>query len=280
MKECIDFESLIPEYLDGELDTSLCREFEAHIEECPSCKKTLDEMRSLLADISQSAPPVPAELKEGVMSRIAAENSIRRKKHLVTLFGSAAACFVIAVGVMSAIPYLSGNIGGLDKSESFSSTEDAGPGLEYSNTADNYKDAADQDAVEEPSEVAPENWLSQSGNSSVEEENVTFEAEDDAVGALREDPLYESIADGALPDSSVSDLAASADDSLNPGSITSQKGDSAESANEDGGESGDGSDFEKYDGSTDPEEDEGLDYGALFMTRGAAELTEILKNEE
>ena len=33
MKECIDYESLIPEYLDGELEASLCRELEAHIEE-------------------------------------------------------------------------------------------------------------------------------------------------------------------------------------------------------------------------------------------------------
>ena len=86
MKECIDYESLIPEYLDGELETSLCRELEAHIEECPSCKNALEEMRTLLSDISESAHPVPNELKAGVMSRIAAEKSEKKKKILIQTF--------------------------------------------------------------------------------------------------------------------------------------------------------------------------------------------------
>ena len=46
---------------------------------CPSCKNALEEMRTLLSDISESAHPVPNELKAGVMSRIAAEKSAKKK---------------------------------------------------------------------------------------------------------------------------------------------------------------------------------------------------------
>lgn len=267
MKECIEYQSLIPEYLDGELESSLCREFEVHIEECPSCKNALEEMRLLFADISASAHDVPAELKEGVMSRIAADVHLKnkKKKSIIRILGGAAACFVVAVGVMSVLPHLGESIVGNNKSEFYA--EDAAPEcegyFEYSNTSGNFDGVADEDVVEDPSEIAPENTFVQDNGSSSEKEN---EAVGSAPGTF-------------LPDGAVADSAEDEDSTLSAGNTSDIYGDTIESP--DGNESDEKSTLDEV-VTTDLSsyEDVEEDYGTLFMCRGAASLAELLEEEE
>jgi len=43
---CSDFRERLGPYLDGELEESSAREFERHLEDCPSCRSALEEMRT------------------------------------------------------------------------------------------------------------------------------------------------------------------------------------------------------------------------------------------
>ncbi|MBQ3100109.1 MAG: zf-HC2 domain-containing protein [Clostridia bacterium] len=275
MKECIEYQSLIPEYLDGELDSSLCREFEAHIEECPSCKKTLEEMRLLLSDISESAYDAPAELKEGVMSRIAAENSAKKKKKLIRILGGVAACMVVAVGVTSVLPRIGSDI------FNFTNTESADLNGVPEAEAPLIEDftGGDSDAFDDLSEedmVADELYESVKDNSFSQNEDMSIEAEDgnDDIG---------SVIDGApLADSTYGD-----DYEINAGSTTQAPDDPAEKPSGDT-ESSDSEPSKGSDGVEEPvttyssysEDIADIDYGALFMCRGAANLAELLEEEE
>jgi anti-sigma factor RsiW len=42
---CRELFEKLSEYLDGELDPSLCAEAEAHLEDCPPCKEFLESLR-------------------------------------------------------------------------------------------------------------------------------------------------------------------------------------------------------------------------------------------
>ncbi|MDA8139017.1 MAG: zf-HC2 domain-containing protein [Desulfobacteraceae bacterium] len=44
-KQCLDLFARMSEYLDGELDESLCRSMEGHLSGCPACRVCLAELR-------------------------------------------------------------------------------------------------------------------------------------------------------------------------------------------------------------------------------------------
>jgi predicted anti-sigma-YlaC factor YlaD len=45
MKKCAEYLNDLNDYLDGELDESLCAEIEAHVGECRNCKLMIDTLR-------------------------------------------------------------------------------------------------------------------------------------------------------------------------------------------------------------------------------------------
>jgi predicted anti-sigma-YlaC factor YlaD len=45
MKKCPEYLDVLNDYLDGDLDESLCAEIEAHIGECRNCKLMVDTLR-------------------------------------------------------------------------------------------------------------------------------------------------------------------------------------------------------------------------------------------
>ncbi len=44
-KKCLDYISELNDYLDGEIDSSLCAEIDAHIGQCENCRIMVDTMR-------------------------------------------------------------------------------------------------------------------------------------------------------------------------------------------------------------------------------------------
>ncbi len=44
-KKCLDYINELNDYLDGEIDSSLCAEIEAHIGECNNCRIMVDTMK-------------------------------------------------------------------------------------------------------------------------------------------------------------------------------------------------------------------------------------------
>lgn len=268
MKECIDFESVIPEYLDGELEASLCREFEAHIEECPSCKKALEEMRSLISDISESAVDVPAELKEQVMSRIAQENSAKKKKKLIRILGGAAACLAVAVGVTSVLPRVGSNMFDLTNTESDmkGAPEAEAPIIEnLTGGSPGDYDGAEQDAV-----------CDELYESFFEKEDLAEKNDDGYVGSISDgSPLADSM-DGDDFEYNAGSSASS--NSSDPAEKPSGDTEAAASEPNKGSEvvvEGVVTTYSSY-----REDVTDVDYGALFMTRGAASLAELLEEEE
>ena len=258
MKKCIDYEALIPEYLDGELEASLCSEFEAHVEECPSCKKALEEMRKLLADISQTAYPVPDELKSGVMSRIEAEASLKKKKNIIRTLGAVAACFVIAVGVIAVRPYLGENIMDSHRAESLEMAEAPEASQDYELLENEFLPTVNMnDAEKEEPEIYPESAFSKN--------DVEADVNDD--GSL-ENIVGASPVDGELPESADDENAE--DVTGDPGSCTLLDEILTGSVSVDIEEENKGSENEEID----------CDYGALFMTRGAAWLAQQIDEEE
>ena len=64
---CKEIFASLSEYLDGELDASLCEELEGHLGECPPCVRFLDSLRSTVAHL-QSEPS--AEMPEGLREAV------------------------------------------------------------------------------------------------------------------------------------------------------------------------------------------------------------------
>jgi predicted anti-sigma-YlaC factor YlaD len=43
--DCREYFARISEYLDGELDESVCRKIEEHLQDCPQCRDCLDTLK-------------------------------------------------------------------------------------------------------------------------------------------------------------------------------------------------------------------------------------------
>jgi anti-sigma factor RsiW len=45
---CLEIVDQLSDYIDGELEDSLCSELEAHLAECPDCRVMVDTMRKTI----------------------------------------------------------------------------------------------------------------------------------------------------------------------------------------------------------------------------------------
>jgi Anti-sigma-K factor rskA/Putative zinc-finger len=67
------FEMLLGPFVLGELTDDEARELDRHLEECPSCRNDLDELRSADDMLRSAVPGPPPELKDWVLARAGSE---------------------------------------------------------------------------------------------------------------------------------------------------------------------------------------------------------------
>jgi len=97
-----EWEAQLSDYLDEELSPTEQQALERHLEECPSCAATLDDLRRVV-ETARSLPPVePGEqLWQGIEARIAAIDSAARartmRRFAFTLPQLAAASVLLAL---------------------------------------------------------------------------------------------------------------------------------------------------------------------------------------
>ena len=97
---CKYYRLLADEYIEGELTGEEMREFEAHIAECPECRKEFEELRALKEMLANSGEEIPEGLHERIMNRVGVE--MKPKKNKLRAFRRAAisaACAVICLSL-------------------------------------------------------------------------------------------------------------------------------------------------------------------------------------
>ena len=68
-KKCLDYISELNDYLDGQIDPSLCSEIEKHIGQCNNCRIMVDTMRQTVKLCREGQEEkLPAELEEKLNS--------------------------------------------------------------------------------------------------------------------------------------------------------------------------------------------------------------------
>lgn len=97
---CKYFRLLADEYIEGELTGEEMREFEAHIAECPECRKEFEELRALKEMLAGSDEEIPEGLHERIMNAVSSEikprgNRLRVLRRAVV----SAACAVICLSL-------------------------------------------------------------------------------------------------------------------------------------------------------------------------------------
>lgn len=68
---CRDLVEVVTAYLDGALDETDRRRFEAHLADCEDCVAYVEQIRVTAAGAARSAgqvPAIPAELRDGLRS--------------------------------------------------------------------------------------------------------------------------------------------------------------------------------------------------------------------
>ncbi|MBW1800386.1 MAG: zf-HC2 domain-containing protein [Deltaproteobacteria bacterium] len=65
--DCKKYFERISEYLDGELDASICEKINQHLQECPECRNCLESLKKTV-DICKKLPP--ETIPEDVQARI------------------------------------------------------------------------------------------------------------------------------------------------------------------------------------------------------------------
>ena len=104
MKNCKEFENLVEEYIDNELDSEKKLEFEEHIKTCPACREELEFSKMLRQSVGEiELPEPPADFLDRVNAALDKElNAIEPpKKTKLPIFSrrwqtAAAACLVVA----------------------------------------------------------------------------------------------------------------------------------------------------------------------------------------
>ena len=63
-EECRKDFKRLSEYLDGELDETLCQEIEAHFRQCPECRQCVETMKKTIQLCREATTePVPEEAR-------------------------------------------------------------------------------------------------------------------------------------------------------------------------------------------------------------------------
>ncbi|UCG61445.1 MAG: zf-HC2 domain-containing protein [Candidatus Zixiibacteriota bacterium] len=64
-RKCLDYINDLNDYLDGELDPSLCEEIEKHIGHCENCRIMVDTMKQTVTLCREGKPEkLPAALED------------------------------------------------------------------------------------------------------------------------------------------------------------------------------------------------------------------------
>ena len=67
--DCTHLLSSISDYVDGELDETLCQELEQHLADCPDCRGVVDTTRKTVSLYRESSAE-PAQVPEDVRRRL------------------------------------------------------------------------------------------------------------------------------------------------------------------------------------------------------------------
>ena len=68
---CKDLLEVLSDFVDGELDESLCSDIEAHLEGCEPCRVVIDDTRKTIALFKDNLPEeyqIPPEVKDRLQS--------------------------------------------------------------------------------------------------------------------------------------------------------------------------------------------------------------------
>ena len=62
---CDDLLKALNEYVDGEVDSDLCREFQKHLAQCDPCQVVVDNIKKTITLYRDGEPfPIPQELHQ------------------------------------------------------------------------------------------------------------------------------------------------------------------------------------------------------------------------
>lgn len=97
---CEQVDSLLNEYLDGELDSVTAAAVEAHLAECDCCRQTYEQLRAICGAVGELAEPVPDGLHKKIMTAVRAEARVSRRRRLTSWFGAGVAA-MLCVGLIA-----------------------------------------------------------------------------------------------------------------------------------------------------------------------------------
>ena len=113
MKYCEEYAALLDLYVDGELSPEEMAAVQEHLDQCPDCRRYVDEIleiRAAFPDVEET--PVPAGFADGVMEAIRAASpapgkTARRKtgRRWIKVLAPLAACIAVAVLVAPLQPW-------------------------------------------------------------------------------------------------------------------------------------------------------------------------------
>jgi anti-sigma factor RsiW len=77
--DCRCLEGLLSDYIDGDLETILCKELERHLEDCDNCKVVVDTLKKTISlyHVNPQPDPVPSEVKERLYKRLKIEDLLK-----------------------------------------------------------------------------------------------------------------------------------------------------------------------------------------------------------
>jgi anti-sigma factor (TIGR02949 family) len=140
MSDCAKYNTLINEYIDGELSEPEAKQLREHLDSCPDCRSYLSLLETVGKQLKNTLEEPPAELKESIMNRLRAEP--QKKKQRLIIYGRyaaiAAVFCVVLLGAYKLLPAMG--------SKSSSGSYDLAAKTADSARAENYGYAADAGA--------------------------------------------------------------------------------------------------------------------------------------
>lgn len=113
MKYCEEYAALLDLYVDGELSPEEMAAVQEHLDQCPDCRRYVDEIleiRAAFPDVEET--PVPEGFADGVMEAIRAASPAPRKtvhrktgRRWIKVLAPLAACIAVAVLVAPLRPW-------------------------------------------------------------------------------------------------------------------------------------------------------------------------------
>lgn len=140
MSDCAKYNTLINEYIDGELSEPEAKQLREHLDSCPDCRSYLSLLETVGKQLKNTLEEPPAELKESIMNRLRAEPQ-KKKQRLISYgrYAAIAAVFcVVLLGAYKLLPAMG--------SKSSSGSYDLAAKTADSARAENYGYAADAGA--------------------------------------------------------------------------------------------------------------------------------------